>query len=65
MSVSSGGDFVQADSTHSKYMKSFTNPVCQVSLEIASTWRPLVNMELSKYHYRADTFFMCPSQCCL
>jgi hypothetical protein len=65
MSVSSDGDFAQADSTHSKYMKSLTNPIHQFSLEIAFTWLPLVNMELSKYHDRADTFFMCPSQFCL
>jgi len=65
MSVSSEGDFVQADSTHSKYMKSFINPIYQSSLEIAYTWLPLVNMELSKYHGRADTFFKCPSQFCL
>jgi len=65
MSVSSIGDFVQDDSTHSKYMKSFTNPIYQFSLEIASTWLPLVNMELSEYHDRADTFFRCLSQFCL
>jgi len=50
MSVSSECDFVQADSTHSKYMKCFTNPICQFTLEIASTWLPLVNKELRKYH---------------
>lgn len=63
--LSSEGDFVHADSTHSKYMKSLTNPIHQFSLETASTWLPLVNMELSKYHDRAYTFFVCPSQFCL